>query len=848
MTGFKRVFRAFPGFDVLGNIESVNVLDVAPPGQVLGAGTGVVLLVGEFENGAPDTPAEVFGTNDLLTKFGGLGHAVGGNPSAGPVAVKSGGDELWNGNGFVWLRNKAFSGLIICRVDNSAGQVEFSRLACLLGGGGPFAVANNDTVQFTRDGSTVVTATFTGTRGTIAGSGFAPGPTGFTGGETLEIKVDQDATRIVVFTAADQTITNVVDRINAVLAQTVAVANVGELDLQSAIEGGSARIEIVGGTARATFGFPTSTTQQVDTYTINSNTGGGNFTMRVQLNVNGVLTNFDGTYAAGGGDAVGVVRDNLLDALQALNVPGVTFTSSGGADIVATGDANVSFTSSVQAEPAGGDMTIALTTPGVFTAAFGLGNVPNLANISAAEAVAVFDAVSGLSASVNTDSLIRVCNSGTPGTGSLQVTGGTVPTTFGFNLTTVADAAAGEDVTIPAGTRVQDSTSTGTIWVTMQDIETGTGGGTFNAKVRPFSDDDSALASTAGNVTLILDDLPDGFSVTNAAAITRLSSNQLDARYQQALDATLSDAGVARKANVVCSARSSESILRAVKRNALDATANGLSARKAIVRPPLATTRDEAKATTGVGVGNPNIGRDERVMYVFPGATTQIPEIQAVGATVGGTGFTDDGVIEVGADSFYASVRSQLPPEENAGQSLADTVVQGGGLNILSLQDAFNPDEAGGIGLTIQDYISFKANGIIALNSNPETGFFFHSDVTSIDPLVEGVKAPANRRFFADFIIDTLGNVGIKYVKKLNTPQRRTALLQEIRGFLRLLQSPNQPSTSRLRAFQVFDDTTEAQFQLGFAFIVVKVQMFPAILSLVFNTEVGTSVVIEEAA
>ena len=847
MAAFRRVFRAFPGFDVLGNIESVNVLDVAPPGQVLGAGTGVVLLVGEFENGAVDTPAEIFGTNDLLTKFGGLGHQVAGNPSAGPVAVKSGGDELWNGNGFVWIRNKAFSGLIICRVDNSAGSVQFSRLACLLGGTGPFAVADADTVQFTRDGSTIVTATFSGSAGTVTGTS-GTFPTTFVGGETLEIKVDSDATRIVVFTAADQSLPNVIARINAVLAQTIASDSGGELRLSSAILGGAGRIEVVGGTGRTLLGLPLAAVAQVDTTTINSNTGGGAFTLRVQVNVNGVLTNFDGTFVAAGGDSVTVVRDALLTALQALNVPGVTFTSSGIDAIVETGNVNVPFTTTVVAEPAVGDMTIVLTTAAVLTVGLGLGNVPNLANILAADAVVVFDAVAGLSADVNADSLLRVCNSGTPATGTLQVTGGTVPTVFGFDLTTIADAANGADVTIPAGTRVQDSTATATIWVTMEDIETGTGGGAFSAKVRPFSDDDTALASSIGNVTLVLDDLPDGFTITNAAAITRLSANQLDARYQTALDITLADAGVARKANVVCAARSSESILRAVKRNALTATANGLAARKAVVRPPLATTRVEAKAITGVGVGNPNIGRDERVMYVFPGATTQIPEIQAVGATVGGTGFTDDGVIEVGADSFYASIRSELPPEENAGQSLADTVVTNGGMNILSLQDAFNPDISGGIGLTIDDYISFKANGIIALNSNPETGFFFHSDVTSVDPAIQGVLAPANRRFFADFIIDTLGNIGIKFVKKLNTPSRRVALLQEIRGFLKLLQSPNQPSTSRLRAFEVFDDTTEAQFQLGFAFIVVKVQMFPAILSLVFNTEVGTSVVISEAA
>lgn len=804
---------------------------------------GVTILVAEFENGAVEAPGEIFGTNDLLTKFGGLGLSIGNNPHAGSVAVQSGGDELWNGNGFIWLRNKQFSGLIVCRVDNSAGQVEFSRLACLTGGVGPFSVDDADTVIFTRDGSTIVTATFNVTKGIVLASS-GTFPTLFTGGETLEIKDGTDATRIVVFTAADQLLADVIARINATLANDVAFDQGGELELRSTIAGGLGRIESVGGTGRATLGLPLAPVQQVDTYTVNAQSD-GLYTLRTAVNVNGVITNFDATYTSAS-DTTTQLRDALLSAYQQLNVPGVTYVIDAGDTFKATGDDNVSFTSTIEAEPTPSDVTVALTTPAVLTAGFGLGNVPNSGVVTVDDAVPVFDAVAGLSAEKDSDGFLRVCNSGTPGTGTLQATGGTVTTDFGFDFTTVADAADGADVTIPAGTRVQDSTSTATIWVTLTDIDTGTGGGTFDALVRPLTDDDTALASTAADVSVILDELPDGFSVTNASAVTRLSASQLDARYRTALEATLPNAGVSRKANVVCSARSSASIMASVKTNALDATAAGLSARKAVVRPPLATTRTEAKAATGVGVAVPSIGRDERVMYIFPGCTTLIPEIQETGATVGGTGFTDDGIIEVGADSFYAGIRSILPPEENAGQDLEETNVSQ--LNVLSLQDDFNPDIAGGIGLTIEDYKSFKANGIIALNSNPESGFFFQSDVTSVDPLVSSVKAPANRRFFADLIIDTLGNIGVKYVKKLNTPKRNNALLATIRSFLRLLQSPNQPDTSRLDSFQAFDDTTDDQRKLGLVVIVVKVKMHPAMLSITFNTEVGTTVVIEEAA
>ena len=996
MPGYKRVFRSFPGFDVLTNIESVNILDIAPPGQVLGSGTGVVLLVGEFERGTLESPFEVFGTNDLLTKAGGLGLPVGLNPHASPVAVKSGGDELWNGNGFVWLRNKKFSGLILCRVDNSAGQVEFSRMACLTGLGGVISgVSDGDTVQFTRDGSTVVTGTFNGTSGVVDGDGFPPeasqvwqeddsagtfvdetsdyndatdanlnpfpaGPavddafyigrasgtftqvtldnangtagtdggslaitweywdgsswtalagvtdgtsnftaavadgqevtwteptdwarttvngvtgyyvrarlsagafgidpvydqgfvgdgitavTGFVGGETLEIQDGTDATRVVVFTAADQTPTQVADRVNAVLANSVMSVVGNQLRLSSTIRGGSGYIRVVGGTARSVLGFNSTTQQQVLSMVVTSAGTTAAWSASFNLNVAGVTTTYTATYTSDATPTVTEIRDGLQADFASQNIPQVTLASVSTDTMTVTLDANRIASTPVVTPGGGGAATFTQTRDALVTAGYGTGNVADLNAITAAERVSVFDALSGLSSSLDAEGLVRVCNSGTPGTGTLQVTGGTAVTTMGFDLTTVSDAADGEDVTIPAGTRVQDSTSTGTIWVTLEDIDTGTGGGAFNALVRPLSDDDSALASSAGNVTLILDTLPDGFSVTNASSITRLSANQLDARYQRALDATLGQSTVARKANVVCSARASASIGRALKQNAIDATAEGLAARKAIVRPLLGTARDDAKAATGTGVGA--IGRDERVMYCFPGFKTQIPEIQSVGAANGGTGFTDDGVINVGADSFYAGVRSILNPEENAGQRLSDTNVVG--LNVLGLEDTYDPEE-GGVDLQQSDYKSFRENGIIAPRISRTSGAIFQSDVTSVDPAVDKPKVDANRRFFADMIIDTLADIGIKFVKKLNTPNRNRALLQEIRGFLRLLQSPNQPETSRLDSFEAFDDTTDTQKADGIVYIVVKVKMYPTMKAITLRTEVGTTVVIEEAA
>lgn len=840
MAGFRRVFRSFPGYDEIRSIEGSNILEITPPANIQGAGVGTVLVVGEFERGPLNTPTEVFGPSDFSTQFGGLGHLLSTNPYAGPVAVRSGGDEIWNGNGWVWCRNKKFSGLVICRVDNSAGEVSFSRLASLLGGEGPFTgVTTGGTIQFQRNGVTNVTATFTGTPGQLTATA-GTYPTLFVGGETLEVITREGApSRVVTFTAADQTNANVRDRINARLGLTIADLSGGEIRLSSEVGGADGYIEIVGGTALATLGLPAAPTQQVHTFTVAA-VSAGDYEIPLTLNVNGVLTTYtiEATRAA---ETTTQFRVILQAAAEALDIPGITWSSPAAAQFRATADDNVSFTVGTIVEPTPADITSTATTAVVRTINYGLGNVPDISSIAATDAVTVIDAVAGLGADVNPDGLLRVTNSGTAATGTLQVSGGTVYEEFGFDLDTISDAADSDDVTIPAGTRVQDSSATGTIWVTLEDVETGTGGGPYTALVRPWTDDDSAEASTSGNVTLILDNLSESFSVTNGSTITRLSANQLDTRYIEAIDATLTESTAAVKANMIASARASANIASALKQNAIDATAAGLAARKAIVRPLLGTTRAAARAASGFGVGN--VGRDERVFYVFPGCTMYVPEIASIGSAVGGLGFTDDGIIEVGADSFYASVRSILPPEENAGQRLTDT--NAGDLRILSLEDAYNP-EAGGYDLVLADYKTFKANGIIALKRDRTVGWVFMSDVTSVDPALDPAKVEASRRFLADFVMDTLFSISVKYIKKLGTPGRKQALLSEIRSFLRDLQSPEAPESSRIRGYTVTDDTTAELDEQGVFVVNVNVRSYPHLKHLVFRTAVGTTVEIEE--
>lgn len=849
MSAFRRVFTTSPGSNILGNIESINTIDIPPPAAPLGAGVGVVNIVGEFEKGLLEAPTRVTGGSDLETTFGGFGFEVNGALAQLPVAVQSAGtddENFWNGNGFIHLRNKTFGGLVVTRVDNSPGSITASRLACVTGGVAPYDLAPGDTVGVNLDAAATVTATFLATAASIIG-GTGTYPTLFVGGETLELSIDGGGTVVVTFTAADQSLANVIDRINSSTASSnpfIAFDTGSELDLRSRNLGFGASIEVIGGTtAPTTFDLPFPAVAQVDTYTQVA-TSAGLYTLRTIIVIDGVSTNFDAVFT-NTGEAVTANRDALLAAYQALGVPGVTYASSGGADTVVTGDVNVQFTSVVFAEPTGGDVTIALTTPGVFSLEVGTGNVSNIDLVTLAEVVAIIEAaVAGTTVDSTVDNNLRICNTTTPVTGTIEIDAASTGAAA-LGLTTGVVVAANDsplgDTTFPAGTRIQDA-STGAIWVTLEDTAVASDlATTLSLKVRPGVDDDTAPTVAIGDLNIVLDTLLEVFTVTNATVLNRLTSSQMDVRYLTAIDATIDVSGTPFDINIMYSARTTERIMQALRDNAVSATATGHRARKAIIAPPLATTRAIAEGDTGVGVGN--TGREQRAFYNFPGLTTFIPEIANLGE-LGGPGFTDDGVINIRSDGFYASVASILPPEENRGQQLSDTNY--GAMNALSLEDRYNKEVAGGIGLTIDDYILFRADGIIAPRADRTSGLIFQSDVTSVNPTTQPSLVDAKRRFMGDFIIDSLGDIGANYVKKLNTPARRRAFIAVVNGFLEGLKTPNQPDFSRIADYKVIDDTSDAQRQQGFQILAVAVQIFSSMDFIVFRTTVGTTVDVEE--
>ena len=133
MAGFLRRFSDIPDLATLRAIEGVAILDLPPPGSVQAVGVGTVALLGEFVDmtfaAFVDTagavtrrvrPQEVFGTKDLIDKFGGFDELLGQFGGA-------------MGNGFVSLRNKKFSRLVVAPVNlASAVRRRRSRISVVM--------------------------------------------------------------------------------------------------------------------------------------------------------------------------------------------------------------------------------------------------------------------------------------------------------------------------------------------------------------------------------------------------------------------------------------------------------------------------------------------------------------------------------------------------------------------------------------------------------------------------------------------------------------------------------------------------------------------------------------------
>lgn len=252
MATYVRRFDFDPGDDVLLNIESVNILDLVPPGAIQGVGSGTVLLAGEFENGAFNQLIEITSPSSLQSTLGTLGYTYGTAVGNYPCAVKRSPDsaitpEAWNGNGFLALNGKQFARLFVCRVDTSVGSVTFTRLAWLTGAASTpsYVLAPGQILAFDL-GAGQVSATFNATAATVTGAA-GTYPTTFAGGETLTLGYDGAANFVTTFQSGDQSLAQVVARINGFAGFTFADTNGGQLRLTGIQKGTGAQVRVVAG-------------------------------------------------------------------------------------------------------------------------------------------------------------------------------------------------------------------------------------------------------------------------------------------------------------------------------------------------------------------------------------------------------------------------------------------------------------------------------------------------------------------------------------------------------------------------------------------------------------------------
>jgi hypothetical protein len=349
-----------------------------------------------------------------------------------------------------------------------------------------------------------------------------------------------------------------------------------------------------------------------------------------------------------------------------------------------------------------------------------------------------------------------------------------------------------------------------------------------NVKVRPTTDDGTAVGAGAGTVTTVTDQ-PSGVDVacTNPLAIAAaLTEPAKDTLYQAAWDATLGadvDQNPARDADYSICARRTDSTVRQGRQNALDATEQGLRNRKFITRAALGISPDQALVDVA-------LYRSDRVFYTYPGVRVRIPEIASRGVA-GGTGFTADGIITVGSGNPLGTLCCRLNPEQNPAESGTGEIEY-----ILGMEDI-------GRQLTIADYKAFKAAGIAAPFRDPTTSWEFLSGVTS--SLTSGRTTMARRRM-ADFLQDSYKSILKPYQKKLNVARERNAAADAVESFMTSLLPENQEELQRIEAFVVDRDSGNSadRIALGIYVILVVVRTLSSLDAIVIRTEIGENAII----
>lgn len=319
--------------------------------------------------------------------------------------------------------------------------------------------------------------------------------------------------------------------------------------------------------------------------------------------------------------------------------------------------------------------------------------------------------------------------------------------------------------------------------------------------------------------------------LTFTAATQRINAPAnatIDALYSDAITATDTEDEPAHDINIIWAARKSSTIRNDILQNALNASQHSVG-RMGIISPDLAQQDiDVIISGTDPGISAHN----ERLIYTWPGAVTNVPEAANFQIKTADGQTTIDGNLDETFDSYYASVLSNLQPELNPGQAAPP---------IPSLLAPVLGIQRGVSGLNMNDYIALKANGVSALRIDRNVGPVIQSGITT--SLTSG-QTTVNRRRMDDYITDSLAAALVAFVKLPVTNQFKDAVVGEAVAFLDQLLSPANPTAQRIADYQVDDKSGNTQ-QLndqGIFVLIVRVKLLATGDFIVLQAEIGQTV------
>lgn len=317
---------------------------------------------------------------------------------------------------------------------------------------------------------------------------------------------------------------------------------------------------------------------------------------------------------------------------------------------------------------------------------------------------------------------------------------------------------------------------------------------------------------------------------TNAAANI---VDKLELQYTNAIDSTVSTAGVLEDVTAIWSARNDKAVATYTIRQKLgeaarDASAVGRGRVACMANLPAQTTSATAQ-TAAIAVAT---AMQSALSTDADRALVCFPYVYVYSSTLGKN-------VLVSPAGFKAALCVNLPEEYQT--SVANTYL--GGIQSFEPIVATTPPLRAG-------YVAFKAGGVSALLNDRSAGWWFQSAVTAVNSTTYPTRQFDNRRRMADFIQDTIAGIAAGYSKLPATTERVDALVGEIEGFLSSLVSESNPAQQRIESFLVDAKSanTSALTAAGCWTFVIKVRMLSDLNYLVFQTQIGPTVEVTQTA